>query len=146
MSFLRGGPSQSFLCSQDISWEGKHKFTSQAFLFTPDLRFFSSFQLFILLFASFLDVQSLSQAWLCDPMDCRRPGFPVHYELLELNQLMSIESVMPSNHLIFCRPFSSCLQSFPASGSFPMSRFFASGGRSIGSFSFSCIIPMNIQD
>ena len=34
-------------------------------------------------------------------------------------------------------PFSSCLQSFPASGSFPMSQFFTSGGQSIGSFSFS---------
>ena len=34
-------------------------------------------------------------------------------------------------------PFSSCLQSFPASGSFPVSQFFASGGQSIGSFSFS---------
>ena len=34
-------------------------------------------------------------------------------------------------------PFSSCLQSFPASGSFPLSQFFASGGQSIGSFSFS---------
>ena len=34
-------------------------------------------------------------------------------------KLMSIESVMPSNHLILCHPLSSCLQSFPASGSFP---------------------------
>ena len=39
-------------------------------------------------------------------------------------------------------PFSSCLQSFPASGSFPMSQFLASGGQSIGSFSFS-ISPSN---
>ena len=39
-------------------------------------------------------------------------------------------------------PFSSCLQSFPASGSFPMSQFFASGGQSIGSFRFS-ISPSN---
>ena len=39
-------------------------------------------------------------------------------------------------------PFSSCLQSFPASGSFQMSQFFASGGQSIGSFSFS-ISPFN---
>ena len=39
---------------------------------------------------------------------------------------------MPSNHLILHRPFSSCLPSFPASGSFPMSQFFASGGQSIG--------------
>ena len=50
---------------------------------------------------------------------------------------MSIESVMPSNHLILCVPFSSCLQSFPASGSILMSQFFTSGGQSIGSFSFS---------
>ena len=45
-----------------------------------------------------------------------------------LLQLMSIESVMPSNHLTLCCPFSSCLQSFPASGSFQMSHLFASGG------------------
>ena len=38
-----------------------------------------------------------------------------------LLKLMSITSMMPSNHLIHCHPFSSCLQSFPASGSFPMS-------------------------
>ena len=41
-------------------------------------------------------------------------------------KLMSIELVMPSNYLILCHPFSSCLQSFPASGSFPVSQFFAS--------------------
>ena len=41
-------------------------------------------------------------------------------------------------------PFSSCLQSFPASGSFPMSQFFASGGQSIGVS--ASVIPMNIQD
>ena len=37
---------------------------------------------------------------LCDPMDCSTPGFPVHYQLLELAQTMSTESVMPSKHLI----------------------------------------------
>ena len=41
---------------------------------------------------------------LGDPMDCSTPGFPVHHQLLELTQTMSIESVMPSNHLILCRP------------------------------------------
>ena len=46
----------------------------------------------------------------------------------------------------FFIPFSSCLQSFPASESFPMSQFFISGGQSIGSFSFSIILSMNIQD
>ena len=43
-------------------------------------------------------------------------------------------------------PFSSCLQSFPASESSPTSQFFTSGGQSIGSFSFSIFLPMNIQD
>ena len=54
---------------------------------------------------------------------------------------MSIKKVMPSNISSSVIPFSSCLQSFPASESFPMSRFFASGGQSTG-FSFS-ISPSN---
>ena len=37
-------------------------------------------------------------------MDCSTPGFPVHHQLLELLKLVSIELVMPSNHLILCRP------------------------------------------
>ena len=51
-------------------------------------------------------------------MDCSIPGFSAHHQLLEFAHLMSIELVMPSNHLILCHPFSSCLQSFPGSGSF----------------------------
>ena len=43
-------------------------------------------------------------------------------------------------------PFSSCLQSFPASGSFSMSQFFASGGQSIGVSASASVLPMNIQD
>ena len=43
-------------------------------------------------------------------------------------------------------PFSSCLQSFSASRSFPMSQFFASGGQSIGASTSSSVLPMNIQD
>ena len=39
---------------------------------------------------------------LCDPIDCRMPGLPVHHQFLEPAQLMSIELVMPSNHRIFC--------------------------------------------
>ena len=59
----------------------------------------------------------------------------------ELN--MSIELVMQSNHLILCRPLSSCLHSFPASGSFPLSYLFTSDGQSEAwSFSFS-ISPSN---
>ena len=47
-----------------------------------------------------------------------------------LLKLMSIESVMVYNHLILCQPIPSCAQSFPASGSFPISLPFASGGQS----------------
>ena len=43
-------------------------------------------------------------------------------------------------------PFSFCLQSFPSSGSFPMSQFFASGGQSIGVSALASVLPMNIQD
>ena len=43
-------------------------------------------------------------------------------------------------------PFSSCLQPFPASGSFQMSQFFASGGQSIGASVSASVLPMNIQD
>ena len=43
-------------------------------------------------------------------------------------------------------PFSSCLQSFPASGSFPVSQFFQSGGQSIGASGSASVLTMNIQD
>ena len=45
----------------------------------------------------------------------------------------------------FVVPFS-CLQSFPASGFWPMSQFFTSGGQSIGAYASSSVLPMNIQD
>ena len=46
----------------------------------------------------------------------------------------------------FVSPFSSCLQSFPASGSFPVSWFFTSGGQSIGGSASASVLPMDIQD
>ena len=74
---------------------------------------------------------------LCDPMDCSTPGFPVHHQLPEFTQTQRpssqwfhptiSSSVIPFSHF----------QSFPASGSFPMSQFFESGGQSYWSFSFS---------
>jgi len=83
---------------------------------------------------------------LCDLMDCSMPGLPVHHQTRSSLKLMSIESVMPSNHLILSHPLLLCLQSFPASGSFPMSQFFASGGQSIGVSASAWVLPMNIQD
>ena len=61
-----------------------------------------------------------------------------------LLKLMSIELVMPSNHLILCCPLSSHLQFFPASGSFPMSRFFASSGQSIWASASASALPMDM--
>ena len=64
--------------------------------------------------------------------DCSVPGLPVHHQLPELTQTHVHrigDAIQPSHPLV---PFSSCLQSFPASGSFPMSQFFTSGGQSTG--------------
>ena len=60
-----------------------------------------------------------------------------------LLRLMSIELVMPSNHLILCRPFSSHLQSFPASGYFQVSQLFPAGGQSTGVPASASVLPVN---
>ena len=62
-----------------------------------------------------------------------------------LLKLTSIESVMPSKHLILCHPLL-LPSSFPASGTFPMSQLFESGGQSIGASASASVLPMNIQD
>ena len=59
---------------------------------------------------------------------------------------MSIESVMPSTISSSVVPFSSCPQSFPASGYFQMSQLFASGGQGIGVSASTWVLPMNTQD
>ena len=60
-----------------------------------------------------------------------------------LLKLMSIESMMPSNHLILCRPLLLPLSSFPASEYFAVSQLFVSGGWSIGAS--ASVFPVNIQ-
>ena len=62
-----------------------------------------------------------------------------------LLKFMSIELVMPSKHLILCHPLLLYLQSFPASGSFPVSQLFTSGGQSIGASTSASVLPMNMQ-
>ena len=82
---------------------------------------------------------------LSDPMDCSTPGCHVHHQLPELAQIHVHrfgDAIQPSHPVI---PFSSCLQSFPASGSFPMSQFFTSSGQSIGASASALVLPMNIQ-
>ena len=61
----------------------------------------NKFVLFKLLY--FSSVAQLSLI-LCDPMDCSTPVFPVYHQLRSLFKLMSIKSVMPSDHLILCCP------------------------------------------
>ena len=94
-------------------------------------------------FAQFSSVQLLSHVRLL-----ATPWTAAHQASLSITssqsllKLMSIKSVMPSNHLILCHPFSSYLQSFPASRFYPVSQFFTSGGPKDWSFSFN-ISPSN---
>ena len=83
---------------------------------------------------------------LWDPMDCSTPGFPVHHQILELakTHVHRVGDATQPYHPVI--PFSSCLQSFTASGSFQMSQFFQSGGQSIGVSASTSVLPMNIQD
>ena len=89
-------------------------------------------------------VQSLSRVWLLvTPWTAACQASLSITNSWSLFKLISIESVMPSNHLILCRPL--LLQSFPASGSFLGNQFFASGGQSIGVLALASVLPMNIQ-
>ena len=90
---------------------------------------------------------SVSRVWLfATPWTAARQSSLFITNSWSLFKLMSIESVMPSNHLILCRPLLLLPSVFPASGSFPMSQFFASGGRSIGVSASASVLPVNIQD
>ena len=78
------------------------------------------------------------------PMDCSMLGFPVHHWLLELAQThvhWVDDVIQPFYPLV--TPVSSCPQSFPASGSFPKSWLFSSGGQSSGAS--ASVLSMNIQ-
>ena len=61
-------------------------------------------------------------------------------------KFMSIELAMPSSYLVLCRPLLLLPSSFTASGSFLMTRFFTSGGQSVGASDSASVLPMNIQD
>jgi len=84
---------------------------------------------------------------LCDPMDCSTPGFPCPSPT-------SRACSNPCPLSWWCHPtisysvvpFSSCSQSSPASGAFPMGHFFPSGGQSIGASVSASVLPMNIQN
>ena len=91
-------------------------------------------------------IQSLSHVWLlATPWTaaCQVSlSFAISWSLLKL---MPIESVIPSDHLMFCCPFHFLLSIFPHIRSFPMSWLFASGGQSIGASALASVLPVNIQ-
>ena len=104
----------------------------------------SGFQNFFYL--SFSSVQSLSRIWLfATPWAAACQASLSNTNSRSLPKPMSIELMMPSNHLILCCPLPLCPQSFPASGSFQMSHLFASGGQSIGISASTSDLPKNTQ-
>ena len=97
-------------------------------------------------------VHSLSHVQFCNPIDCSTPGFPVPSPTPRVYSPRVYSNSCPLSR--WCHPtisssvipFSSCLQSFSASGSFQKSQFFTSGGQSIGVSASESVLPMNIQD
>ena len=97
--------------------------------------------------ASISSVQSLSHVRLFET-----PWIAAHQASLSITnsqsslKLMPIESLMPSAISSSVVPLSSCPQSLPGSGSFPMSQLFAWGSQSIGVSASTSVLPMNTQD
>ena len=97
----------------------------------------------------YISVSSVAQLCLtlCDPKYCSTPGFRVHHQLPELTQTHVHwlgDAIQPSHPL--SSPSPPAFNLFPASGSFSMSQFFASGGQSIGVSASTAVLPMNTQD
>ena len=105
-ALTKGTPASSLPlfspCEDTRSWEKTLTSTQILDVQSPELR---------------IQFSSVSQSCptLCDPMDCSTPGFPVHHQLSwSLLKFMSIESVMPSNHLILCHPLLLLPSIFPS--------------------------------
>ena len=91
-----------------------------------------------------------SVAWSCptpcDPMDCSTPGFPSFTTSWSLLKLTSIESVMPSNHLILCHPLLLLPSIFPSIRVFSNESVLHIRWPNYWSFSFTSVSPMSTQD
>ena len=94
-----------------------------------------------------LVAQSLSHKQLfATPWTAAHQGIPVHHQLQEFTQTHVHrvgDAIQPSHPVT---PFTSCLQSFPASMSFSVSQFFTSGNQSIEVSGSASVLPVNIQD
>ena len=82
---------------------------------------------------------------LCDPMGSSTPGLPVHHNFPVCSNSCPLSQWCHPAISSSVIPFSSCLQSFPASGSLLMSWLFASGGQSIGPSASASVLSINIQ-
>ena len=138
-------------------WKGHHLFQSWGHYDQPSkvkgLHGSDSFDFFrfsayiLLVFCDFVVVQLLDRVRLfATSWTAAHQAFRCFTISQSLLKLMSIELVMPSNHLVHCGLLLLLSQSFPASGSFLMSRLFAWGGQSIGASASASVLPMNIQD
>ena len=95
----------------------------------------------------FSSMQSLSRVWrFATPWNAAHKASLSITNSQSFLKFMSIESVMPSNHLILCHPLLLLPSIFPASGSFPMIQLFTSVGQSIEASALASVLPMNIQD
>ena len=94
-----------------------------------------------------VSVQSLSHVWLfVTPWTTAHQASLSITNSQSLPKLMSIESVMLSNHLILCCPLLLLPSIFPSIRVFKMSQLFTSGGQSIGVSASTSVFPMNTQD
>ena len=136
---MQSTPKQRELCSPSLKVEYLQK-SFEIFLYG---RFVSPLQLTNIF--NHQSVQSFSRVPLfVIPWTAARQASLSITNSQSLLKLTSIESVMPSNHLILCCPLL-LPSSFPASGSFLVSQLFTSGGQSIGVSASASVLPMNIQ-
>ena len=143
---------QSRLKEVDRAKYGEHFLRAKYWRNSLELLFLETFKCFVIIYciihSNTFHFSSVAQSYLtlCNPMNCSTPGLPVHH------QLRVHPDSCPSNR--WCHPaisssvipFSSCPQSLPASGSFPMSQLFTWGGKSIGVSASASVLPMNTQD
>ena len=95
---------------------------------------------------NYLQFTSVTQSCptLCDPMNCSTPGLPVHHQTWSSLKRTSIESVIPSSHLILCHPLLFLPQIPPSTRVFSNESTFARGAQSIAAL--ASVLPKNTQD
>ena len=100
------------------------------------------------LWSDSVQFSSITQSFptLCNPMNRSTPGLPVHHQLRSLLKLMSIESVMPSSHLILCHPLLILPPILPSIRVFSNESTLCMRWPSIGVSASALVPPMNTQD